>query len=622
MFSHDDIKGMPENSFMRPGDEIISIHEVCLNDNFQKRDFSLLPPAGKLELDVPRALYQPIPARPGLSSEGHGSVVSELDRALKNEPDTSTSVLGEYSPSEDDFSKSSFLLDPQLVSSTSTTGPTSLILGPDKAKKESTKVDKSDPRSRFHFVKYVKRHGRTVKIWECGLCNREFQHQYTLIRHVPTHTDERNFHCGACGKSFRQLSTLSQHKAIHSADRPYACEMCKKTFNRVSTLISHRKTHSNDKPYKCDRCPKGFHQKGNLRNHMFTHTNERPYRCSVCNKGFNQQSNLVCHKNKAHCEDLPNIPPEMIAPKAEIPRPSRSPRQARPDSTVSKPEQCEVSSSVGPYLSTIEGPSTSSWHSISPSIIDWEVPRSYQDSSDIWTMSGLNGGGVIVEPIKTFHMGVAMATKQTPFALLKPDHGVPVLVKVVDTKLPGGKQQMLVPATADDLRFGGKVTVNNDGESLLQHSSPAQPSLGVQIRVPVVATVAASLRGGGLQLAVQEPHQHFHTALNATVEVEGCSLSSPPHSFPAETPGPHLEPPPLTSCPNYSESNGNRASSSCALFPPAPSPPLDLISLDLFEHMECIPMGSQVTSVDDHPSDDSSVLIGQFQDSIALSDSD
>lgn len=106
----------------------------------------------------------------------------------------------------------------------------------------------------------------------------------------------------------------------------------------------------------------------------------------------------------------------------------------------SKPEQCEVSSSVGPYLSTLEGPSTSSWHSISPSIIDWEVPRSYQDSSDIWTMSGLNGGGVIVEPIKTFHMGVAMATKQIPFALLKPDHGVPVLVKVVDTKLPGGKQ--------------------------------------------------------------------------------------------------------------------------------------------------------------------------------------
>lgn len=32
-------------------------------------------------------------------------------------------------------------------------------------------------------------------------------------------------------------------------------------------------------------------------------------------------------------------------------------------------------------------------------------------------------------------------------------------------------------------------------------------------------------------------------------------------------------------------------SSSCALPPPAPSPPLDLIPMDLFEPMECLPMG-------------------------------
>ncbi|KAI4487652.1 hypothetical protein M0802_011965 [Mischocyttarus mexicanus] len=118
------------------------------------------------------------------------------------------------------------------------------------------------------------------------------------MRHLPTHTDERNFKCEICGKAFRQLSTLSQHKAIHSDARP------------VSTLISHRKTHSEHKPHKCHICGKGFHQKGsrniiktfngNLRNHVFTHTNERPYKCDICGKGFNQMSNLVCHKVKAH----------------------------------------------------------------------------------------------------------------------------------------------------------------------------------------------------------------------------------------------------------------------------------------------------------------------------------
>ena len=32
-------------------------------------------------------------------------------------------------------------------------------------------IDKDDPRSRLHYVKYLKRDGKTLKIWECGICN-------------------------------------------------------------------------------------------------------------------------------------------------------------------------------------------------------------------------------------------------------------------------------------------------------------------------------------------------------------------------------------------------------------------------------------------------------------------
>lgn len=59
-----------------------------------------------------------------------------------------------------------------------------------------------------------------------------------------------------------------------------------------------------------------------------------------------------------------------------------------------------------------------------------------ESSTEPWNLIS----GVIVDAIKTYHMEVAIATKQTPFALLKPDDGAPVLVKVVDTSLPGGKQ--------------------------------------------------------------------------------------------------------------------------------------------------------------------------------------
>lgn len=156
-----------------------------------------------------------------------------------------------------------------------------------------------------HFVKTVKLEfeEKTVKIWECGICNKDFSHNCTLIRHLRTHSEDRSFKCRECEKSFRQLSTLTQHKAIHSTERPFVCDLCERSFNRISTLISHKKIHSGDKPYKCEYCEKSFHQKGNLKNHLFIHTNARPYMCNLCKRGFNQMSNLVCHQKKFHPKD-------------------------------------------------------------------------------------------------------------------------------------------------------------------------------------------------------------------------------------------------------------------------------------------------------------------------------
>ncbi|XP_014276645.1 uncharacterized protein [Halyomorpha halys] len=170
----------------------------------------------------------------------------------------------------------------------------------DRNSSATVKVDKDDIRAKRHYVKTLHKDGREVKIWECGLCGKEFRFQYTLVRHIPTHTDVRNYQCDICPKAFRQLSTLAQHKATHWNMRPFSCDFCQKSFNRISTLISHKKIHYDEKKHVCPFCGKGFHQKGNLRNHMYTHTNERPYKCEICNKGFNQKSNLVCHKISTH----------------------------------------------------------------------------------------------------------------------------------------------------------------------------------------------------------------------------------------------------------------------------------------------------------------------------------
>ncbi|CAH0719148.1 unnamed protein product, partial [Brenthis ino] len=532
-------------------------------------------------------------SEPGFGSTGQTAFEKDLDAALsKDMKEADASSTFESIKNGLTFQNKPY--NSSLVSSTSLGNPatssSSLLTGGTKGR-NNHKVDKADPRSRYHYVKYVKRHGRTVKLWECGICGREFQHQYTLMRHLPTHTDERNFHCDACSKSFRQLSTLSQHRAIHSAARPYSCEVCYKTFNRVSTLISHRKTHSNEKPYKCHLCPKGFHQKGNLRNHLFTHTNERPYRCNICMKGFNQQSNLVCHKNKAHPdENFVNN-----SKNSNTVRALRPTTETQADSTRPSTEQCEVTSTV-PFI-PLEPPMLWPKPSWDISKLDW----------DICNENPWGSNGVIVDPIKTYHMGVALATRQTPFALLKSDNNTPVLVKVVDTKLPGGKQ-MLVPATAEDLKIGGKIILNSEDNSteseVIDIESPPADT-AVQIRVPVVATVVPRMRPGvGLQLSVEEPH-HAYTLANGNGSSTGCTIT--PSTSTGSTQ--RLE--------SNSYDHNIKPGRAC-------TPPADLISLDLFEPMGCIPLGPQITTADniDQASNDSDIFIRKLEESVPLSDSD
>ncbi|CAH2087937.1 unnamed protein product [Euphydryas editha] len=641
MFSDEEIK---ESSLMRHGDEIISIREVCLIDKYDKKYLGsepLLSNSSRNELEVPRLFRDgffsdaldsqakfawtdeddniaSIVSEPGFGTTGT-TFGKELDVVLNTEmKDDSNSgfeiarnrITLQSKPHIDTNAVSS-------TSSTSTSSATSFSINQTKGR-NIHKVDKTDPRSRYHYVKYVKRHGRTIKLWECGICSREFQHQYTLMRHLPTHTDERNFHCDECSKSFRQLSTLSQHRAIHSAERPYACEVCNKTFNRVSTLISHRKTHSDEKPYKCHICPKGFHQKGNLRNHLYAHTNERPYRCNICLKGFNQQSNLVCHKNKAHPDESSiNTTKRERAPRGPVL--SATHNQTQTDTARPQTEQCEVTSSVGPYLPTEQ--SISIW----PKPIQLDEIKPTLVSTDLWSESPWAGSGVIVDPIKTYHMGIALATRQTPFALLKSDNSTPVLVKVVDTKLPGGKQ-MLVPATAEDLKIGGKIVLNNEGVPTetqeIALASTSEGNSAVQIRVPVVATVVPKIKPGGkLQLSVEEPHHVYHSALSSNDCInKESSCSTAVSSIPTTLPP--LEPMRRLDLNTFNEQSLRPG----CLSSPASSSPSDLISLDLFEPIGCIPLGPQITSVDNienrSPSEDSDIFIEKFEEIIPLSDSD
>ncbi|XP_037791462.1 uncharacterized protein LOC119586810 isoform X1 [Penaeus monodon] len=360
------------------------------------------------------------------------------------------------------------------------------------------RVDRDDPRSRLHFVKYMKREGKTIKVWECGICGKEFMHQYTLMRHLPTHTDERNFRCNQCGKAFRQMSTLSQHKATHSESRPYVCDICQKTFSRVSTLISHKKTHTEEKQHRCHVCGKAFHQKGNLKNHLFTHTNERPYKCDICGRGFNQSSNLQCHKAKSHADGTQNY--QYIADKYKcnycehaFARRAQLRQHEEYKHGVRHSHGSRIMSGTGPRMISNNNALLKKRKIGNVRII--QLPNGDRTFQEIGTNEPIARprkvkpksqvkSGILIEPIDTKAMHRALAAGRTPFALLKPSKGVPVVVKV---QFALGSKHMLVPASAAELRNAGKFTV----------SSQQCGTKAVQIKVPVVATVIQRIDADG-----------------------------------------------------------------------------------------------------------------------------
>ncbi|CAL4228675.1 unnamed protein product [Meganyctiphanes norvegica] len=370
------------------------------------------------------------------------------------------------------------------------------------------KVDRDDPRSRLHFVKYMKREGKTIKIWECGICGKEFMHQYTLMRHLPTHTDERNFRCNQCGKAFRQMSTLSQHKATHSESRPYVCDLCQKTFSRVSTLISHKKTHTEEKQHRCHVCGKAFHQKGNLKNHLFTHTNERPYKCDICGRGFNQSSNLQCHRAKSHADGSLNY--QYMADKYKcnycdlaFARRAQLRQHEEYKHGVRSLQGSRVMSNSGARIMGSNNTSLLKKRKIG-NVRIIQLPNGDRTFQEIESgndpsrqkrirQKSSSKSGILIEPIDTRAMHRALAAGRTPFALLKPAKGVPVVVKV---QFAMGSKHMLVPANADELRQAGKFTV-----SIQQEGTKA-----VQIKVPVVATVIQRIDDDGqIHMDIEAP---------------------------------------------------------------------------------------------------------------------
>ncbi|GFO45438.1 Zinc finger protein 362-like [Plakobranchus ocellatus] len=90
-------------------------------------------------------------------------------------------------------------------------------------------------------------------------------------------------------------------------DKP-KCHICEKTFDLQRHLNRHLKSHSTFKRYLCRICNKGFNDTFDLKRHTRTHTGVRPYKCQHCGKAFTQRCSLESHSRKVHGQAMSYAP--------------------------------------------------------------------------------------------------------------------------------------------------------------------------------------------------------------------------------------------------------------------------------------------------------------------------
>lgn len=84
----------------------------------------------------------------------------------------------------------------------------------------------------------------------------------------------------------------------------FVCQICQKTFQYQRMLNRHVKCHNETKRHPCTFCGKGFNDTFDLKRHVRTHTGVRPYKCTLCEKAFTQRCSLESHMKKIHSVTL------------------------------------------------------------------------------------------------------------------------------------------------------------------------------------------------------------------------------------------------------------------------------------------------------------------------------
>ncbi|KAM7362995.1 wings down [Cochliomyia hominivorax] len=141
------------------------------------------------------------------------------------------------------------------------------------------------------------------KKYGCEICGQKFVQKINLTHHQRIHTSEKPYECSECQKRFQERSHLQRHQKYHAQTRSYRCEKCGKMYKTERCLKVHNLVHLEQRPFACTVCDKSFISNSKLKQHSNIHTGERPFKCNYCPRDFTNFPNWLKHTRRRHKVD-------------------------------------------------------------------------------------------------------------------------------------------------------------------------------------------------------------------------------------------------------------------------------------------------------------------------------
>ncbi|XP_052741352.1 zinc finger protein 699 [Bicyclus anynana] len=135
----------------------------------------------------------------------------------------------------------------------------------------------------------------------CLYCGQTFVQKSKLTYHIRKHTGENLESCTVCAKVFTSGCALREHMKTHVKKRQVVkCPLCDKTYQDERYMLRHLRTMHTRAQFSCPLCHKLLTSAAGLRHHVITHSNINTFLCKCCTKTYAVKRTMIKHLRKRH----------------------------------------------------------------------------------------------------------------------------------------------------------------------------------------------------------------------------------------------------------------------------------------------------------------------------------